>query len=200
MPRPSVEAERRAQILDSACRVIARTGVAALRVADVAKGAGMSPGIIHYYFDNKRDLTRAAFEQNFRRSLERRAVVFEADREPGQKLRDLVEVYLPHGEETTDAWHVWTQLWATALHDTELRDLSDRAYGEWRRSIASIIRDGQAAGQVAEGDPVDLANLLIGVLDGLAVQVLVGSHVMSPSRVRGMCGTFLDRLLLGPAA
>jgi len=39
VPRPSVEAERREQILDAACDVIARSGVANLRMADIAKVA-----------------------------------------------------------------------------------------------------------------------------------------------------------------
>ena len=42
MPRPSVEAERKAQILASTCKVIASEGFRHLRVSDVAKDAGVS--------------------------------------------------------------------------------------------------------------------------------------------------------------
>ncbi|MFI9047380.1 TetR/AcrR family transcriptional regulator [Streptomyces sp. NPDC053427] len=195
MPRPSVEAERRAQILAATCKAIARTGIAAFRVADVAKEAGLSPGIVHYYFDTKQELIRAAFEHNFLHSLERRAAIFESGLEPVEKLRALVEAYLPQGDETVEAWHVWAELWVTALHDAELRDLNDRAYGEWRRIVASIVRECQAAGRMGDEDPVDVANMLVGLLDGLALQVLVGSHAMTLRRMRATCRAFIDGLV-----
>lgn len=195
MARPSVEAERKEQILRSACNVIAERGISGLRVADVARDAGVSPGIIHYYFDNKRDLMRAAFEENFQYSLERRAAIFDSDQDSPSKLRALVDAYLPEGDETVAAWHVWVELWAEGLRDEGLRDLNDRAYGEWRRIIAGVIRDGQAAGQIGAGDPVEIANMLVGMLDGLALQVLVGSHAMTVARMRKVCQVFVDRIL-----
>ncbi|MFG2140801.1 TetR/AcrR family transcriptional regulator [Streptomyces sp. NPDC048650] len=198
MPRPNVEVERRAQILASTCSVIARTGIVAFRVADVAKEAGLSPGIVHYYFDTKQALIRAAFERNFLHSLERRAAVLDSGREPVVKLRALVEAYLPQGDETVEAWHVWAELWVSALHDMELRDLNDRAYGEWRRIVAGIVRECQAAGRMGEEDPVEVANLLVGLLDGLALQVLAGSHAMTLARMRATCRAFIDTLVVSP--
>jgi AcrR family transcriptional regulator len=65
MPRPSVEAERRRQILDATCAVIAKSGLRQLRVSDVATAAGISSGMVHYYFDTKDELVSAAFEFNF---------------------------------------------------------------------------------------------------------------------------------------
>ena len=65
MARPSVEAERREQILRAACEVIGHKGVNAMRVTDVAKLARISTGSVHYYFETKRDLTQAALEWNF---------------------------------------------------------------------------------------------------------------------------------------
>lgn len=194
MARRNVEAERRLQILESTCEVIANQGMSTLRVADVAKQAGVSPGIIHYYFDNKQGLIRAAFEQNFQHSLERRAAILHSDNAPIEKLRDFVNAYLPSDSVTTNAWRVWAELWVASLHDRELSDLNDRAYGEWRRILAGLVRDCQVAGQIAESDAVHIANLLVGLLDGLALQVLVGSHAMTLERMRDTCERFIDQL------
>lgn len=196
MPRPSVEAERREQILRAACKVIARRGFRAVRVADVAKEAKLSSGIVHYYFSNKRDLVRAAFEQNFAHSLERRTAILDSGDDAVTRLRALVEAYLPQDDETVEAWHVWAELWVEAIHDPDLQELNDRAYGEWRRIVAGIVRDGQAAGQIGETDAVEVANLLVGVLDGLALQVLAGSRNMNLARMRQTCQAFIDRVLL----
>jgi AcrR family transcriptional regulator len=194
MPRPSVEAERKAQILASTCRVIAEEGFRHLRVSDVAKQSGVSGGTVHYYFETKRDLTDAAFGHCFEQSLARRRWILESEEDPLSRLRMVVESYLPQGQETVEAWKVWAELWVEAIRSPELQDLNEKFYGEWRGIVAAIVRDGQTLGQLAPGDPVLLANMLISMMDGLAVQVLAGSSAMTVDRMRSTCLSFLDRL------
>lgn len=194
MARPNVEAERREQILRSASRTIAQRGIKSLRIADVAADAGVSPGIIHYYFTNKQTLTRAAFERNFEHSLARRADILNSTDDAPQKLRAIVDAYLPSGDETVEAWHVWAELWVEGLHDLDLQKLNEGAYGEWRGIISMIIRAGQSAGQIAPGDPIEIANMLVALLDGLALQVLVGSRAMNLERMRRTCHSFIERV------
>jgi AcrR family transcriptional regulator len=197
MARPSVEAERREQILGAACEVVAEAGFKSLRIADVAERAGMSTGTVHYYFTTKSDLIRAAFEWNFLRSQERRAPLFEQHADPRERLRSIVESYLP-GESTRQSWHVWLELWVEALHDVDLQELNERVYGEWRRTVAGIVRDGQAAGQFRDGDPVLLANGLVGMIDGLSLQVLLGSRSMTADRMRMVCDQIIELLDVPP--
>src|SRR3712207_9476288 len=94
MPRPSVEAARKEQILAAACDVVSEIGFKSLRVADVARRAGTSTGTVHYYFDTKTELMRAAFEWNFTRSLDRRRPLLQAETDPRQRLRAFVDSYL----------------------------------------------------------------------------------------------------------
>lgn len=196
MPRISVEAERKEQILAAACEVVSEIGFKSLRIADVAKRAGTSTGTVHYYFDTKRDLMHAAFDWNFTQSLARRREILESNASPSQRLRDFVESYLPQGEQTIAAWHVWAELWVEALHDPDLQELNERVYGEWRRAVAAIIRDGQDAGEFREGDPVVYANGVIGMIDGLSLQVLLGSRSMTAERMRAVCDQVLGWFVL----
>ncbi|WP_405149914.1 TetR family transcriptional regulator [Sphaerisporangium sp. NBC_01403] len=195
MPRPSVEVERREQILLAACQVMAEVGLRSLRVGDVARRAGTSHGTVHYYFDTKRELVLSAFDFNFRRSLARRRPILDAAGDPLSRLRAFVDSYLPGDDpETVLAWRVWIELWNEALREPDLRELNERVYGEWRRLVAAILRDGQERGQFRGGDAVDTANLLIGMIDGLAIQVLLGSRDMTGDRMRATCETFLRGL------
>jgi len=198
MARASVEAERKEQILAAACEVVSEIGFKSLRIADVAKRAGTSTGTVHYYFDTKRDLMHAAFEWNFAQSMARRREILESDAPPRRRLRDFVESYLPEGAATVGAWHVWAELWVEALHDPDLQELNERVYGEWRRAVAAIIRDGQDAGEFREGDPVIFANGLIGMIDGLSLQVLLGSRSMTADRMRAVCEQVLEWFFLAP--
>src|SRR5215470_6760371 len=53
-PRPRVAPERRAAIVRATIRCLARDGYARLTMKRVAAEAGVSPGILHYYFRDKR--------------------------------------------------------------------------------------------------------------------------------------------------
>lgn len=87
-----------------------------------------------------------------------------------------------------------------ALHDVDLQELNEGVYGEWRRTVTAIIRDGQDAGELRSGDPVLLANALIGMIDGLSLQVLVGSRSMTPDRMRAVCDEVLAGMTAPPLA
>ncbi|MEO7018839.1 MAG: helix-turn-helix domain-containing protein, partial [Ktedonobacteraceae bacterium] len=60
MPRtPKVVEDRREQILDAAMRVFTQKGFSRATNRDVAREAGITTGLIYYYFDNKEALLRA---------------------------------------------------------------------------------------------------------------------------------------------
>lgn len=195
MPRPNVEAERRPQILAAACAVIASVGIPALRLSDVAKEAGVSSGTVHYYFETKREVIAAAFEFNLADSLARRRDLLASGKGSLAVLHDLVESYLPNDELSVRAWKVWLALWAEGSRDPVLQEINDRLYGQWRDVVAEVLATAQDEGLTRPGDPLAQANMLIGMLDGLAVQVVLGSSNMPLESMQRICNDFIDSAL-----
>ncbi len=60
VPKYVDHAARRRELADAACRVIARNGLAATTLADVAAESGWSIGSIRYYFPDKDTLVASA--------------------------------------------------------------------------------------------------------------------------------------------
>lgn len=195
MARPSVEAERREQILAATREVVAEKGFRAMRVSDVALRSGASTGTVHYYFETKRDLMHAAFEWNFHASQARRNPLVNSAEDPRDRLRAFLSSYLPVDEVVIESWHMWIELWTAALHDPVLRELNETVYAEWRRTVADIIREGQGEGFFVEGDPTLLANGLVSMVDGLALQVLLGSRDMTLEEMRRVCSQSVELIL-----
>ena len=81
------------------------------------------------------------------------------------------------------------------LQEPDLRELNEDFYGQWRRLVAGIIRAGQDAGVIRDGSSIELANMLIAMIDGLAIQVLLGSKSMTAERMRSTCLAFIDEML-----
>lgn len=196
MSRPSVEALRREQILKSTCKVVAKRGVAALRISDVAKDVGFSTGTIHYYFDDKETLLRAAFAYNVRHSIARRKDLLASTTDTLELLRKYVDSYLPDNRETLRAWRVWAEFWAISIRDSDLQSVIDILDIDWRAVVSRLISQAQAEGRIRSGDPLTYTNMLIAMVDGLAVQVLANSKEMDIAMMRETLHAFIDQLLV----
>jgi len=194
MSRPSVEALRREQILKSTCKVVARRGVAALRISDVAKEVGFSTGTIHYYFDDKETLLRAAFEYNVRHSIDRRKELLASSTDPVELLVRYVDSYLPDDRVTVRAWRVWAEFWAISIRDSDLQDVIDILDMDWRSVTLRLITQGQAEGRLRAGDPLKFTNMLVSMIDGMAVQILSNSKVMDVATMRETLHEFIGQL------
>jgi len=59
---PKVVEDRREQIIDAAMRVFAQKGYSKATNKDIAREAGITTGLIYYYFDSKEALLKAILE------------------------------------------------------------------------------------------------------------------------------------------
>ena len=110
--RKAARSVRRQQLIGSTIAVLARKGYAAITVADVAKHAGLSPGIVIFHFNSKDELLAAvlgALAAEYRAHWEARmnaAGPGAADRLAALLLSDLdTDVY------THDKLAAWVAFW-----------------------------------------------------------------------------------------
>ncbi len=59
---PKVVEDRRDQIIEAAMRVFAQKGFTRATNKDIAREAGITPGLIYYYFESKEDLLKSIIE------------------------------------------------------------------------------------------------------------------------------------------
>jgi AcrR family transcriptional regulator len=59
---PKVVEDRRDQIIDAAMQVFAQKGFIRATNKDIAREAGITPGLIYYYFESKEDLLKTIIE------------------------------------------------------------------------------------------------------------------------------------------
>ena len=81
------------QILDAALAVFAERGLAAARLDDIAKLAGLSKGTIYLYFPNKEELFREAVRSSIVAYIARAEEFFESERDPVQSLLKWMDSY-----------------------------------------------------------------------------------------------------------
>jgi AcrR family transcriptional regulator len=173
-PRRRLDDVRRPQILATTVALIGERGLWDVRLADVAKRAGISATSVVYYFGSK--------DQLFAQAI---AEADDAFYEP--LVAELAQ--LPTGAEriaclflrsSTSDWPLWMDLWVYSRHHPETA-LSQRHFHErWRRTIADVISHGCARGEWSVADPDAVALRLSALTDGLAVHMVLGDAEHTP--------------------
>jgi len=166
---------RREEILGAAAAVVARTGFARARVADVAAQLGVSTALVFYHFETKERLLSEAFLQAAEADLVRLDRAVGGKGAPATRLRAVLRLYAPAG--TAPGWTMDIDAWAEALRSPEIRDASRRLDQRWRGAIEAVVREGVTAGDFRCDDPRAAAERIAAMLDGLAVATQVRGSV-----------------------
>lgn len=196
MPKVVDVEQRRAELTDAAARLIARSGIEAATMREVAAEAGLTTGALTHYFADKHELLLTTFQASLarRRSLRPPAV----DTPPAALLLASLEGALPLDDDRRLHWLVTVACCSQATGDAELALAQQTAYEEFVGYVAGLAR---ACGLARRGsDPHDVAAQLIAAADGIAVQALFHPDAWPPSRQRDVLHTMLASLGLAVAA
>jgi len=188
---------RREQMLRAAAELIGERGFSETRIADVARRAGASPALVIYYFATKDQLLTEALR--FSEEAFYRTVTAELDtlRTARERLELLVRTTcVPQGEgEVPGAWGLWFDLWAQAFRHPEIAKDRIELDQRWRDTIAQVVRDGQARGEIGDVDADAFAITFSALIDGLSIQVALQDPVVDPDRAFAIAMGFAAREL-----
>ena len=197
-PRPSLTESRRNEILAATSATIADRGLCETRIADIADHIGASPALILYYFPSKAALLTEALvyqDQVFHEAVKGE---LESAASAAAKLSILIEASCPktsrHSGEP-DGWLLWPAAWEMSRHDPSLAAARARLDESWRAQIASIVQEGIGAGEFSDVDVSDFAIQLAALLDGLAIEVMLGDPTVDAARMRNLAEDFVELAL-----
>jgi AcrR family transcriptional regulator len=193
-PRPSVEEERREEILTAAWSEIVHRGYAGTRVADIARRSGTSSATVHYYFPTRSEVLSQALGFAMQRARERHQHDLTGAGTLRERLIRLVELQIPVGG-VHDDFRIWLEVWNEASRRPELRPVQDDAYEHWVTFVKGIVTEGQRLGEFADIEADQFVAQLLALIDGLAVQVVAGSSHVGPDEMRSLLLSFLHREL-----
>ncbi|GHE39572.1 TetR/AcrR family transcriptional regulator [Streptomyces capitiformicae] len=197
MPRQVDYEDRRRRIAEAVCTLIARSGMEAVSLRDVAAQADVSMGAVQRCFRTKEDMLLFALEHVSQRVSERaneRIATASTPQAASTLLsHTLAELALLDEESKTQA-HVWLAFITHAPASERLAAVLHDSYAKLHDLIAWLIRYGQSSGEVPQHlDPIREAHTLLAVADGLTVHVLAGHH--SPETALTILQRHIDHLL-----
>jgi AcrR family transcriptional regulator len=174
MDRKDKELESSSEkIMQAALDVIAREKISGVRMRHISEEAGMSQGILHYYFHTKKELLSKLLDyilQIFRK--ERDMDFASSDGTPEGKIhmffqekkRSILDRKLEF---------IQFDFWVQGTTDPDLKEKIQKSYLNWRYNLYEVISEGVSAGRFlserAEGAPAMIVSLLMGA----SVQYLI---------------------------
>jgi AcrR family transcriptional regulator len=137
VPKLVDHAQRRDQIAQVACRVVATRGFEQATVARIARAAGYTTGMLAHYFDSKQDIILAALRLVLHRMDQRLA------RPPDGAATDLLSVLseaLPVDARRRIECAFWAAFWGQVSTDRQLKRLNAWVHREYLRLYARCLR------------------------------------------------------------
>jgi len=170
MPKIVDHDARRDKIALAACKAIVKRGLKAVTLADVAKEASCTTGMLAHYFNSKWDVILAALRLMHVR-LEKRLShrLSEQDAELVDMLGDALPTTAEHRAEIA----AWLTFWGVAANTPDLLKSTAKLHTDWRRLIRRCLLETI---QGARGWPneliEDVVSSIILFMDGIYVKAL----------------------------
>ena len=143
-----MEPDRRTQILEATCRVIARDGAPGVRAGTIAREAGVSRGLPLYYWPTVEAIVLAAFAHHEEREWARSDRALARIGDPLGRLRFLLADEIADTAAAREYRAVFAEYERIAAFDPAVRRAVRARNDRWERALARELGAAQAAGQV----------------------------------------------------
>jgi AcrR family transcriptional regulator len=193
--KADVASERKDQIVRATVECVTKYGYHNFSMQDVARVAGVSKGIIHYYFLNKDELMMSVLDKvaaDIERVL---AADMQSIDDPRKKMEIFVNVCFDVVRSTREYYQVSMDFWTQINQKPEVKKVIAQHYSKFRDTCANVIRAGIDRGSFKKVDALAYSSLIIAMIDGISLQWLFDEEVFNYDNiVRTACAEILDGL------
>jgi AcrR family transcriptional regulator len=140
--------ERRAAVLDTACRVFARCSYRAATTAEIAREAGVTEPILYRHFASKQALYLACIETAWQRVRAAWDEAVAAEPDPRAWTQAMANAFLDFKEQRSAVAQLWLRALTESGDDPEIRRYLRRHLRDVHAFVADVVRRCQAAGAI----------------------------------------------------
>ena len=193
----AIESDKAQRIVDAMRSSVARRGVAGSTFDHVAREAGVSRGLLHYYFGTKERL----LAEVVRRETAIRLPLLRDRLDRAGDADEIIHVLVASLRATIaddpEYVTVLLELFALARRQPEIAVEVQELLSAMRGEVAEVLKRKQSEGVLSlHGDPADVAELLFVVGDGAALRILAEPERDHDGLLRA-CGDAVRPLLAG---
>jgi AcrR family transcriptional regulator len=163
------------KIVAAAARLFAHHGFHRTGMRAISQAAGVSIGGIYHYFRSKEEILLAIVREEVEARLSFLEELRRQDLPVPEQIRRIVEMHFARLEENQDITQLLHHQWRDP--SPLLRQKITELYEQLAASLARLIEEGIAAGQIVPCNSTVAAYALIGLVEGVTQRALAGDAV-----------------------
>lgn len=164
---------RRNQLTRAAYKVVSRKGYYNFTVRDIAKEAGLSTGLVHYYFKNKDDLLVSVLRVMNENLSFYLAKALEQTNDPKEKIIIFMDEAFHLVEREKEYFHVLIDFWTQINHNERMRKANVKLYQSYRAECSKILQEGIEKKVFKDVDVEYTATMIVAFVQGLIIQYII---------------------------
>jgi AcrR family transcriptional regulator len=193
--QPEINRFRRETLIEATIKVVAKHGIKNTTIAKICQAAGVSRGLSGHYFRDKDDLLCQAYQHLLDLHLEHTAAAAEAVKGgAAERLKARVKASLPADGNSHHYRMAYLSFWTLSMTNKKIAQITSDSYRALYESVAALL-DAAAAEIGGEIDSHEESIALIGMIDGLWLDVSIGVPGITPKISIGIISKYIDRLL-----
>ncbi len=168
-----IEEHRRRQLIDTAIATIAQEGLHQASLSAIAGRAGVTKGLISYYFNSKDKLVEqvmADIRADMRRFIRERMA---GAMHPPERLKGYVSSFFDYAMMHRERYATFIELWTLISKGSGNNPFGSVSYIQCRTYIDAILREGEKTGEFGRIELNQLSTLIQGMVDGVIIQWLL---------------------------
>lgn len=190
--------QKAALILEAATKVLTRQGYARTTIKEVAAEAGVSRGLLHYYFKNKEEMLFMVVRGSVEESLRMAQTVVGQSNTPKEMAANICRAMRKFVEQAPDFINIMIESWSLARQSQTARDQLESLYHLFQEGLAEALDDAVGRGVFNPSTPVkQVATLLTAFLDGLSFDLMVVSGLSQDQKFWRASEKAMEAMLIG---
>ncbi|HEV2287023.1 MAG TPA: transcriptional regulator BetI, partial [Steroidobacteraceae bacterium] len=188
VPRDELEETRRAQLIEVTIDSLADVGYVGTTLAQIARRADVSPGLVAHYFGDKDGLLEAAFRTLSRGIATRVRAALALAGTPRERVQAVIDVNLAPEEFDRRTGTAWLAFWGQVLHVEGLK----RVQAAYQRRMLSNLRNDLRS-LIPGADARSLAAMIAAMIDGVWLRAALSQWQEADSgAARSLLTAFVD--------
>lgn len=195
MTRDTLKEARRVQLMEATIDCIAARGFADLTLAEVARAAGLSVGIVNFYFKSKDALLIETFRHLVGEYVQQtEASMLEAGPIPAAKITAIIDSDFHRTIANREKVTVWYAFWGETRWRPELMKICQELTASFLAETTTLFAELLAAGGYRNLDAETIARGFHAMIDGLWLDMLINPKTMDRETAKRVVHTYLAAL------
>ncbi len=178
--RPEVSEERRTQIIQSATRVFARQGFANTRMDDVAVEAGLSKGLLYWYFINKEEIITAIADLVFSAEFRKMHNLTGGGQTARAGLNKFLDIFLQDLHGTLKIAPVIHEFYSLAFRNATVRQIMHEYLRRFVTNLEPIVQYDMDSGGFETGSARQVTIAIGSALEGTLLLWAYAPDMVNP--------------------